>query len=313
MFQAIVLSGPTLVSVVLAMKVNLTRPFNNSDKDISLEGVSKVNYYILEFNFIIGLCVINVILSITALFGNSVILIAIWKTSSLHSMANILLSSLAVSDLAVGLVAQPLFVPYLLSRLNAVFNVLGTFLIIASFMSITAIGVDRLLALQLHLRYEAVVTPFRVKLVLIFVWVFSAVVASSQLWVAGYLPRFFPSVIFICLLVGNFVVYFKIYLIVRRRQRQIQQQQQVVDNESFLSIKRSKKTALNTFLLYIILLFCYIPYSFSVQIGNAGIIVSPEVYVSTITVVFLNSSLNPLLYCWRDREIRTAVKQLLCH
>ena len=63
-------------------------------------------YTAQELHFIIAVCVINVILSITALFGNLVILITIWKTSFLHSASNILLSSLAVSDLAVGLVVH---------------------------------------------------------------------------------------------------------------------------------------------------------------------------------------------------------------
>ena len=58
--------------------------------------------------------VINAVLCFTAVFGNSAILIAIWKTSSLHSVANILLANLAVSDLAVGLVGQPLLVVFLL-------------------------------------------------------------------------------------------------------------------------------------------------------------------------------------------------------
>ena len=114
----------------------------------------------------------------------------------------------------------------------------------------------------------------------------------------------------ISLLAGNFVVYFKIYLIARRHQRQIQHQhqhQRQVSNENIVRVTRFKKTALNTFLVYILLLCCYMPYSFVALYGG-----SPIVGFATVTLVFLNSSLNPLLYCWRDREIRTAVKQLFC-
>ena len=206
----------------------MTRPlnFNDSGKNISGLNISIINNTDKCVTYTTA-CVINVILSITAVFGNSVIFITIWKTSSLHSAANILLSSLAVSDLAVGLTAQPLFSVKLLCGIHidsVPLHILIGFLTIASFMSITAIGVDRLLALQLHLRYEAVVSPFRVKLVLIFILVLSGVVASCLLWV-GKLFYTFPSLIFICLLVVNLVVYLKIYLIVRRHQRQIQQQQ----------------------------------------------------------------------------------------
>ena len=69
-------------------------------------------------NFRITISVINAILSFTTVSGNSAVLIAIWKTSSLHSVANILLASLAVSDLAVGFVVQPMAIAVVLVPLS---------------------------------------------------------------------------------------------------------------------------------------------------------------------------------------------------
>ena len=63
----------------------------------------------------IFICVIQVI-CLTALLGDSAILITIWKTLSLHLSANVLLVCLAVSDLAVSLVSQPLFIANVLSQ-----------------------------------------------------------------------------------------------------------------------------------------------------------------------------------------------------
>ena len=159
---------------------------------------------------------VTAIIICTTLFGNAAILITIWKTSSLHSVANILLSSLAVSDLAVGLVVQPLFIASLRRRTYLAFIlyvIFGSFFIIASFLNVTAIGIERLLALQLHLRYNAVVTSFRATLVIIFIWLFSGIVSSFSLWI----PKVFyiaPSILYISVLAGNFVVYLKIYLII---------------------------------------------------------------------------------------------------
>ena len=196
----------------------------------------------------------NALLSFTALFGNSAILITIWKTSSLHTVANILLASLAVSDLAVGLVVQPLFIAYLLGRsITQIYNISSYFLCYVSFITITAITVDRLLAIQLHLRYHALVTPFRVTWIVIFIWVFSGV---GALLFRLNLIRF-RTVTFIAivsLLVVNFAVYFKIYLIVRRHKRQIQQQQHQLQakNGNILSVTSLKKTALtlSSFIFY---------------------------------------------------------------
>ena len=303
------LKQPKLVS---AMENNLTRPTNSSaQNDSGRDGISEQ-----ELNFKVTICVINVFLSFTALLGNSAILLTICKTSSLHSAANILLASLAVSDLAVGLVVQPLFVVNILSGryyFDLGVNVLGPFLTIASFFAIAAITVDRLLALQLHLRYHAVVTPLRVTRLVIFLWVSAGIFASTKHWIAS-LSQVAISATIISLLVGNFLVYLKIYLVVRRHQRQIQHmhQQQGANNENILSVKRFKKSAMNTFLVYILLLFCYMPPSFIVNMVFAGVTISSNLYITAFTLIFLNSSLNPLLYCWRYLEIRTAMKRLFC-
>ncbi|XP_078381495.1 melanocyte-stimulating hormone receptor-like [Oculina patagonica] len=301
------------------MNINCSWPFNNSKENDTFINLLEPNEIFEEapiglHNWIVS--ILNVSLSFTALFGNSAILITIWKISSLHSVANFLLASLAVSDLAVGLIVEPSFAAYLLTRNDIVrhlFNNSSSFLGCASFVTITAIIVDRFLVLQLHLRYHEVVTPFRVTLVVIFIWVFSGV----RTLLSNLTLRFLDTVEFvtiISLLVGNFSVYLKIYLIVRRHQTQIQhqqqqQQQQLANNANIFSVTRFKKSALNTFMVYILLLFCYMPYCFALVDGG----MSPRVYTITLTLIFLNSSLNPLLYCWRDREIRTAIKQVFCH
>ena len=69
-----------------------------------------------------------------------------------------------------------------------------------------------------------------------------------------------------------------------------------------------RKSAFNTFVLFIVLVICYSPYLIVYMvnfIGKAGDLTLGSL-LST-TVMFLNSALNPLLYCWRIREIRLVV------
>lgn len=312
------------------MKSNTTRPFyasNSTSQNSSGENedyCQSDGYSEEEMNHTIAICVVNVFLCLTALFGNSTIIIAIWKTSSLHSPANMLLTSLAVSDFAVGLISHPLFIATLVRQMYDIstssralwvaFNIVSTFLSGASFLTVTAIGIDRLLALQLHLRYVAVVTPFRVRWLIIFIWVISGV--SSSIGVRSLVLYYqVAAPVLVTLLVVNFVVYFRIYHIVRRHQVQIQQRerQQDANNGNIFSMNRFKKTAMNTFLVYILLLFCYTPQSFvAVALFKTSWRLSSKVAITTGTIVLLNSSLNPLLYCWRVREIRTAIKQYFC-
>ena len=285
--------------------------FNNTTTKNHLqdEGIS-----VQEFseNYMIVIRFINLFFCCTAVLGNSSILLTIWKTSSLHSVSNTLLSSLAVSDLSIGLVVQPIFVAHLenLATTDGLlyFNILGSVSCTVSFYSVTAIAVDRLLAVQLHLRYEAEVTPFRATVIVIIIWIYAAL--FSVFW----LLNFYLVFKMISIVIIFFAVHLKIYLIVLRHQRQIQRQlqlqQQDANNENILRVKRFVRSAVNIFLLYILLLSCYMPFAVYHQLifVNRGYAAS-NVYITTMTLVFLNSSLNPLFYSWRDGEIRTALKQ----
>ena len=62
--------------------------------------------------------VLNIFLSITAFLGNSLILAALRKESSLHPPSKLLLRSLATTDLCVGLISEPLHVAFCLSVVN---------------------------------------------------------------------------------------------------------------------------------------------------------------------------------------------------
>ena len=148
------------------MKLNCSRPFNYTEKnDSRLDQFEPDENLYQTLGFEIEICVINAFFSLITLLGNSTILLIVWMTCSLHSAAYILLTSLAVSDLAVGLLIQPLFKAVIQSGISTiilVFNILVNFFCCASLLTITAISIDLFLVLQLHLRYHAVVTSFRV-------------------------------------------------------------------------------------------------------------------------------------------------------
>lgn len=113
---------------------------------------------------------LNVLLSVIAFLGNMLIIVALQKPSSLYPPSKLLLGCLASTDLCVGLVTQPLHVIYLMPseqfkrcHLVGILSItIGAFLGGLSLFTLTAISVDRLLALLLGLRYRQVVTLKRV-------------------------------------------------------------------------------------------------------------------------------------------------------
>ena len=131
-------------------------------------------------------CFFNAFLSFTAIVLNIITIQALRKTSSLPRTLKTLLLSVAVSDLGVGLLVQPLYVAFLVMEIKQNTNSTAYYtvekarviqaitLIFASHFGVFALAVDRFLAIQLHLRYQELVTHKRVVAVVISVWVFSA-------------------------------------------------------------------------------------------------------------------------------------------
>ena len=116
----------------------------------------------------ISLSAVNILLSITATLGNSLILVALHKESSLHPPSKLLYRCLATTDLLVGLVTQPIYAAYWMSVVHKHWSlcrfsfyatgVTGYVLCTVSMLTLTTISVDRLLAMLLGLRYKEIVT-----------------------------------------------------------------------------------------------------------------------------------------------------------
>ena len=263
-------------------------------------------------------CVLNGFLSYTAIVLNIITIHALRKTSSLPKTLKTLLLSLSISDLGVGLLVQPFYVAFLTMEITknidsiaywAVYKayaIPSSLFVFASFFGVFAITVDRFLAIHLHnLRYQKLVTHKRVVAVVISFWVFSVI---ACFW---YESISVLSVMSVVCIITTGLLYCKIYAVVRHHTNQIHalQVQQVTQNGDMANTARLRKTAVATFYVYILFSVCYLPIACA---GLATMIHGKNAFLShlwlfTLTVVYLNSSFNPLIYSWKMRHIRQAV------
>ena len=257
-------------------------------------------------------CVLNAPLIFVSIVSNALVLAAIIRTPSIRSTQMIMLCSLAVSDILVGLLVQPIYCTLLLTKDHDLYHVstkLGYSLCGVSFLTITAITVDRFLALHYHMSYTSLVTERRVKCSLMIIWLFSLLIAGFHFLGFRLQNSLVSIVTIICLIMCTFC-YIRIYRIVRRHQFQIKSQQQVAQSSDAgknLNILRLRKSALNTFVFYIALILCYFPIFVSLALTALSIKDWESEWEFANTAVFLNSSINPFLYCWRLRELRKEV------
>ena len=296
--------------------MNRSVPENSESKGV--QSMPDVIQNILVIN-----CAVNFPLALISIIGNTLVLYGVWKTPSLRSPSIILLCGLALSDLTVGAVVQPLFVANDLILLYSesqrlkdvflsVFNIFGYSLCGTSLVTVTAISIDRLIAIQKPLRYSNMVTIPRVRRTLVTIWTTCILLASSVLWGKTFALIAIGTVISVCLCVST-ISHVIICKSVRHHQHAIQIQVQAVNanNGVVQNMSGLKRSAVNSFIVFVVLVICYCPYVVIYTVVDSSFNTVNK-FLSrslTSTVVFINSAFNPFLYCWRLREIREAVKQ----
>lgn len=177
-------------------------------------------------------CVVMTLLSLTAIIGNILILVSICRAPQfLRQPSYVLLLNLAFADLCVGLFAEPAYLFYKMSYLlnpysilscyvGVAFNFLSYFLSSLSLWTVAAISLDRLMALHLHMKYNAIVTKFRVFVLTVSMLILSLVFASMFKWAMDAQNTVFVCLSSLALLIA-LLSYIRIFQIVRYHQKQI--------------------------------------------------------------------------------------------
>ena len=273
------------------------------------------------------LCVLNAVFSLVAVVANIIVLYALYKATSLNSTSKALLCSLALSDLGVGAMVQPLFVAYRWAQIKGnlleactagiISHIEGSHFSAVSFLTMTAISVDRLLALLLRVQYQSTVTLRRVVIVLVMIWISGGLWAKS--WVRDQNTYTIISIIYIpvCFSV-TFFSYLKIYLLLRKQACKMGRHVnplKCIRKTNYMNFSRYKRSVTSMFCLFCAFLVSFLPYlTHKLAVTIAGWCTSTSVLFSVgLTMVYLNSSLNPLIYCWRIAEVKQIVLQVLCH
>ena len=305
------------------MNINEHGHFSTSDQ---------LHWMIDQRPFFVFIVSLNIFLAFTTTLGNTLILIALHKVSSIHPPTKFLLRCLAMSDFCVGVIVQPLFVAFLLEiasgKRHILFLTFNTFSYTLCGFSLTtaaAISGDRLLALLLGFRYRHTVTLRRVRCLvvcLLLVVIAMSFIYSLSSWGIANSAGF---VIIIIPLFLSVVSHGKIFL--KLRQHQAQARRQRAGHEQArpanggripMNIERYKKIVSTIAWVQLALVLCYFPMFifFALAMATNWHKRGSIFYVCATTVVYFNSTLNPILFCWKIREVRqavkTTVKQIRC-
>ena len=276
------------------------------------------------------LSAVNFFFSISAILGNTLILVALRKESSIHPPSKLLYRCLATTYLLVGLILEPSVTTYYVllateqrsSNLCFYFATMAVFSFTAlsavSLLTMTTISVDRLLALSLGLRYRQVVTLGRGRAFVTFFWIFSFGFSVMTIWEFSIGKSYNYTLILLCILVSLFC-YLKILFTLRQNQIEAQQLQGQSNGGGIpFNIARYRKTVTTAIWIEVTLIACSLPYSTVIAIitihGSSPFL--DVMWKSTASLLCSNSSLDPILYCWKIKavkeEVKNTIRQFLC-
>ena len=306
-------------------KMALTNFTEDENQKTGLEEYCSFEFSGEVRSLLISLSVVMMILSIAAFLGNTLILAALHKESSLLSppfASKVLYLNLAITDLCIGVIAEPMYIAYLMFVVNKSYNIchytrvtcyfVTSTLCALTFYTLTAISVDRLLVLSLGLRYRQVASFKRKVVTVICLWIFSIVRGSPYLW-NPRIARQLDMILSPLCITTTIFSYTTIFFSLRRNQIQVHTHTSQGQPGQAISLNtaRYRKAVYSALWVQITMVVCYVPVSIVVAMTPEKGPVPMSLYLArqlTVTLVYLKSSLNPLLYCWKIREVRQAMK-----
>ena len=268
----------------------------------------------------------NISFAVVALLGNSLITVSLQRVSSFHPSTRLLLRCLAVTDLCVALITQPIHVSSLfkgISGINlAMFDVarkisyVFTFLLCeVSIFTSTALSIDRFLALHLGLSYRTIVTLKRVCFVLICFCVLGISNGLMFITLGKEIALIVSVVLSVLSVFVSIFSYKKIFFSLRQRQVGVQVRRGG-GRMTALNIAKYKETVSSVQVVQLAFLACFLPVIVvaSLEAFGKGNKIAWNLNVS---LLFFNSALNPILYTWKIKAMRQAVKDTMrriqCH
>ena len=281
------------------------------------------DYIVVDYFSIVLAIIINLLTCPFVILLNALFIIAMKTKRRLQTTYNILLACLAVTDLLVGIGAQPAFIALEIIILNGggssflfcrLFNMLQMTILclcLVSVLHLTVISTERFVAMKYPLRYESIVTQFRLTVAVGSCWFIVAVYFVLR---TLNLRVFRPFSILLVSFLAIFSCHTYAYLVSRRHMIRIKTEQ--VSQEATAKFLKEKKAWKTTSVIIGAVLMCYLP--------GVMIAIVPEIFpvflIQRLSIslrpLFLsfsmsNSLFNPMIYWWRSKEIRQASMQLL--
>ena len=270
--------------------------------------------------------IIDIIVALLTIIGNTIFMVTLIRTRSLHRPSNILLGALCFSDLLVGFIAQPITISYFAfmkfeqivhGPLSTAYSGTRYLCTELSSLYVVLISLDRYAAVYYPYKYHSTATCKTHLCLVIVAAIIWTSFATSRIYLATNstfeIIRLSIATCFIFVIISSNVLIFKVIL---KHRRAISSQFDT--NASDVQRRRHERHVTFTMAVIIGVFFlCHLPYiGLYVYHFARGCFCWDSAFVYILNhwalfLVLLNSFLNPVVYYARSKEIRDAILQLL--
>ena len=297
-------------------------------------GVIKALHTPLPATFIGVYFAIRIVISLLALAGNSLTIIAITKKHSLQNNPNLLVANLAVADLIQALLPPNYILQHFLLESRSYVSVClaaqtgALFATRGNVFFIMLISIDRCLHTTYPLRYPIWITSHGFWGVVAGTWIYSLIDTLCVVYFGNVLlpggicklslvidskiyTRYLLSQLVICIVI-TISCYIVIAKIAIKQGRAIAVLNQPYDTIEAALNRQQKKIAKMMFIVLASFLLCYfLQACMSVAIQKTSNVTMRYLQMSTTAVYYSNCFLNPIIYAWKSKEFRVAFKRIL--
>ncbi len=270
-----------------------------------------------------GLAMTNIVISLFGTLANALVIMAYYRDHRLRTIQNRIFFLLAVTDICVTAFIQPIFVVAtlgsLLGKHNCILWALDSGLLLPfmelSLVTVIILSLQSFITLAYPYHWQSVITKSRLNMVILFSWflILLKALALLQLYYKFVLYGFLCIVCITLLTVVT--TWCWTYRLVARHRKQIQAAHtpSCRQNVAQTKILRSTITAfaiISGFLTCYFLNLCLFFFPNFLNASRLGHDTFGILLSATVTLMYLNSLLNPCLVFWRSTCFRQAVENI---
>ncbi|TRZ02205.1 hypothetical protein DNTS_030435 [Danionella cerebrum] len=291
--------------------------------------------------------ILELLIALFSVLGNVLVCWAVGLNTNLQSITNFFVVSLAVADIAVGVLAIPFSIVISTGFCANFYGCLfiACFVLVltqSSIFSLLAIAIDRYIAIKIPLRYNSLVTGKRARGIIGICWVLSVIIGLTPMlgWhkarstdsqnsscLPGMMECFFEKVVVMdymvyfnflaCVLVPLLLmlaIYLRIFMAARHQLKCIESKAVPYELKSRSTLQKEVHAAKSLAIIVGLFAVCWLP----LHIINCFTLFCPDCERPPTLIMYLaiilshaNSVVNPFIYAYRIREFRQTFRKIV--